>query len=929
MSSYKSNSSSSNSKSSSYESYYDEEIEDVKTADCIRNRSNFSMVKSFHMMDKKDFNPDLLNIYIENNASPKIKALMKKIKSLDEKDMKTSGKLYKHLIFTDVNRSAYGAKIIASALTTQGMKLIYHPQGKGFSIINDEILMQTKGNNFAVLLSKNFYDRPVNMKIRKAILEKYNSRPDNIYGDLIRFIILDQGFKEGIDLFDVKYVHLFEPLVVQADEKQAIGRATRFCGQKGLEFHPRYGWPLYVYKYDVNIPEDLQDKYKNSKTLFELYVKHSNLDMKKIIFASELENATINAAVDNDLTKSIHSFKVEKPNTLLSGSNTSHQGGNYEIIGGNKSKSPSKIMNYQTMKQFIASKYMRLRYPRMTLENNCKDSEDKNSIGNKNGNIVTFTQTQEFVRNYFQPESAYKGILLYHSVGTGKTCTAIATASTSFDLADYTILWVTRHTLKADIWKNMYGQVCNLSVQNEINKGLKLPNKITNKFKYISKNWLEPISYKQFSNMLLKKNKIYNEMVNRNGSHDPLKKTLLIIDEAHKLYSPTVAKSEKPDTDILEKMIQHSYVKSGKDSVRVMLMTATPFTEDGMEMIKLINLLKQDNHLPSNFSKFSNKYLDDNGYFTKKGLKSFQDDISGYVSYLNRSQDARNFAHPVIENVYVKLSTESQQDAKKIDKITKDDREQIKKIKFEIKSLKTDENKIKKLYNTSKIKECKENVKNNFDKKKMSIDNDKKLEEAKCNKLSIKERKVCKESNMTNYKKLLNSLKYDKEHSLNKCKDISYNDNKDSKMTKIHNKMKELNEELDFFNKRKDVIKSLKEKKKGVRLQIKELNNNKKIIQSKLKNISLIIKDKKKLMKHRLKTIRSIKDKQERKLAMKEFRLNDPLVIELKDKIKEYKELRANSSKLNSQASVLRLSSGIKVIKNISQDYALNKFCKM
>lgn len=39
-------------------------------------------------------------------------------------------------------------------------------------------------------------------------------------------------------------------------------------------------------------------------------------------------------------------------------------------------------------------------------------------------------------------------------------------------------------------------------------------------------------------------------------------------------------------------------------------MTATPFTEDCVEMIKLLNLLKQDNNLPSNFGKFSNKYLD-------------------------------------------------------------------------------------------------------------------------------------------------------------------------------------------------------------------------------------------------------------------------------------------------------------------------------
>jgi hypothetical protein len=229
-----------------------------------------------------------------------LKLLLEQIRLLDEKDMKETGKLHKHLIFTDVNRSTYGAKIVASALTANGLHLAYHPQGTGFSMSDHKKLRKTKNANYAVLLSKSFFDRPVNAKIRKVILDTFNSRPDNTYGELVRFIVLDQGFKEGIDLFDVKYVHLFEPLAVNADEKQAIGRATRFCGQKGLEFHPRYGWPLYVFKYDVVIPKILKDRYMSSETLFELYIKNSNLDMRKIIFANELENATIGASVDKE-----------------------------------------------------------------------------------------------------------------------------------------------------------------------------------------------------------------------------------------------------------------------------------------------------------------------------------------------------------------------------------------------------------------------------------------------------------------------------------------------------------------------------------------------------------------------------------------------------------------------------------------------------
>ena len=91
--------------------------------------------------------------------------------------------------------------------------------------------------------------------MKKEILVKFNQRPENIHGELARIIVMDSGFKEGIDLFDVKYIHIFEPSVNNADEKQVIGRGTRTCGQKGLDFHPRKGWPLQVFIYDLEFPK--------------------------------------------------------------------------------------------------------------------------------------------------------------------------------------------------------------------------------------------------------------------------------------------------------------------------------------------------------------------------------------------------------------------------------------------------------------------------------------------------------------------------------------------------------------------------------------------------------------------------------------------------------------------------------------------------
>ena len=869
-----------------------------KTADCIRNRSNFTIPKTFHMIDKKDFNPDMLNVYIDNDASPKLKLLLEQIRLLDEKDMKETGKLHKHLIFTDANRSTYGAKIIASALTANGLHLAYHPQGTGFSMSDNKTLLKNRNANYAVLLSKSFYDRPVNAKIRKVILDTFNSRPNNTHGELVRFIVLDQGFKEGIDLFDVKYVHLLEPLVVNADEKQAIGRATRFCGQKGLVFHPRFGWPLYVYKYDVEISQVLQDTWTDfdkTKTLFELYIKNSNLDMRKIIFANQLEKATIEAAVDKDLNKPVHLFSIESPDDIV----LRGGGGGVSKVGnrgskGSQSIAPKKKMDLIKMHEYIADNFSKFKYPPLKLENKCVG-------GAVNGNIVSFTPTQDFVRHYFQPSSAYKGMLLHHSVGTGKTCTAIATATTSFDLENYTILWVTRHTLKTDIWKNMFGQVCNIAIQDKIKKGLVLPNKIASKSKYISANWMDPISYKQFSNMLLKRNKIYDEMVKRNGEDDPLRKTLLIVDEAHKLYSPTVAKSEKPNTDILEKMIHNSYDKSGADSVRVMLMTATPFTEDGMEMIKLLNLLRDNELFPTDFQDFSSDYLSE-GYFTKSGLRDFKNKVSGYISYLNRSQDARNFAHPVIKNVYAPMSYEKVDMKGDLElKMSKNEMANIKMIKKEIKELKDKEKECVKLANAT----YKVNAKDIMSQRKEG--------EAKCKAEPKGKKAECSKKVLEEYKALLEKINNGKDTAVKNC---------DVKETSNY---KRINEELEEYNEKRGIIKENKIRLKPLKDGLKALNNKKKAILDKVKELRQRIRPKEIDYKHTLLGIkRKYKDRKEKATAVKEYnKKSAPLLAE----IKNLKDLRADASKANTKTQVFKYSNGMKKLKKVSQVYAIQKYC--
>ena len=297
-------------------------------------------------------------------------------------------------------------------------------------------------------------------------------------------------------------------------------------------------------------------------------------------------------------------------------------------------------------------------------------------------------------------------MLLFHSVGSGKTCTAIATATNTFDREGYKILWVTRHTLKEDIWKNMFDNICNIIIQERLNNGEILPSTKAKRMEFLGKNWLPPISYKQFTNLIKGKNKYYKQMVALNGKDDPFRKTLIIIDEVHKIYSSSLSMLEKPNPEVLQTMVQNSYKVSGADSLKLLLMTATPITDDHMSSVKILNLLLENyERFPEEFDRFKTMYCNENGLFTEKGSQEFMNSITGLVSYIDRSSDRSQFAYPVIRDVLLEVNKKQKSSsalneiAKKIqeyeDRLNNKDvklpKEEIKELKSDIKNMKKEQ----------------------------------------------------------------------------------------------------------------------------------------------------------------------------------------------------------------------------------------------
>lgn len=730
------------------------------TLNCIRQVSNWSKLEnkykfSFNEFDQKQLLKDLPVL------SPKMQLLLDNIKKLDEKDMQEHGHHFKHFIFSGLERG-YGAPIICSALQAAGYEMIFDKNLKVKSYSNGQ-----KDNRFALVTNSNVYNKTYPAKLKNEIFDKiYNDRENNVHGEVLRFIVLDNKFKENIDLFEVRHVHIFEPQMSKADTTQVIGRATRKCGQMKLNFSPTLGWPLYVKIYDTKLPNIMSESMR-AKTLHELYEKNSNINLKDFVLTDEINKHCIMGSVDYSLNYELHMFgnknsskelndfpedgmrffqggpssslrtqnggnsmkKLGKNNYSMSNSMSNSISNSYSDAIVLPQKKNSKVQQqdkkakrenelelinkrirnlelaeekefqldrrlstytsesaFVNFRNYVNDNFDAFKWKNVVLENDCdtatkqKNKQQKllKEVSNVDGSmkkrfadprLIDFSPSQNFIRNYFHPTDLrkIKGMLIYHSTGTGKTCLAISAATTNFEKMGYSILWVTRKSIKSyDFGGNMYKDICNMGIRTKIKAGeikeFEKDEGVRNR-KYLGDSWkLPPMSYKTFTNAIGNKNEYHSTMMKMNDAErkiDPLRKTLIIIDEAHKLYSEAndLVPQETPDLDELYRGIMNSYKVSGKESCRVMLLTATPIVKNPLEIVKLINLLKPEKEaLPTSIQSFQNKYLDTDWKFHKNGSKEFLNSIAGHISYLNQTRYPGEFAQPVIDFEYADMS---------------------------------------------------------------------------------------------------------------------------------------------------------------------------------------------------------------------------------------------------------------------------------
>jgi hypothetical protein len=904
-------------------------------------------------------------------VSPKLVALVDTIRGLDAADAARGEGPFKHVIFSDLRAEGFGAKAVAGALMAHGfVNALVQPGGGGRPVpgllaYSDRaprgaaappqlpLNLAPGGATFGLLSSTTLWNAPSNPAVTRLQLRVFNERPRNVHGAAMRFLVLDSGFREGVDCFDVKYVHLFEPLLTEADATQAVGRATRVCGQRGLRFVPAVGHVLEVRQYYTAVPTALLGSLGVSR-LFDVVarLRAAGGDAADDALHRALDAVTRLGAVDEPLTAALRGAKRPADAVVVEGGDGGHNlileekalplplatpppaddasnasnasnatnsdgDGDDGATDGSSGSSGSgsdggaavsvaaasaeaqgaavvaaqcaavcadpspgvlqvlveawtglgrpmpatadlraffcaamagdapfcfaarraygtlveanaaakavadraiavaaaaaaglppplngsasvgadpavdallqpfgftqqtqlqvrtpftrqrgRRFSWYDLRELIKARYGRWAWAAPVVEDACPpppngpapkprlaplqaggaddgganlldaggadggsdaaaaaanggSDADRNS-GDSDGNeldpssgsgvesesdddgggatpvlnappaaapaaatalvpaaaaapgaaarIAIYNQTQSFLSEYFRPSNPVKGMLWWHTVGTGKTCTAIAVASRQFEPAGYHVLWVTRRSLLGDLWKNVIdGAICHAAIADDLREGRFADTpagREGRKAALLRTSWLDPITYRQFSNLFDagatgERNPLKARLRALNGAADPLRKTLIVIDEAHKLTGTDFKPGEQPNYDVLLAALRHSYAVSGADSARVLLMTGTPYNETPFEMLRLLNLARPaDEALPTEPAAFRAAYCDAaTGGFSPAGLEAYLDAIAGQVSFLDRSRDASQFAQPAFTLVPVPLST--------------------------------------------------------------------------------------------------------------------------------------------------------------------------------------------------------------------------------------------------------------------------------
>jgi superfamily II DNA or RNA helicase len=301
---------------------------------------------------------------------------------------------------------------------------------------------------------------------------------------------------------------------------------------------------------------------------------------------------------------------------------------------------------------------------------------------------------QLFVKNFLSSQTPYNSLLLYHMLGTGKTCSAIGVCE---EMRDYMkqmgitkrILIVASENVQDNFKLQLFderklklidgnwtikGCIGN-KLLREINpmnmKGISR-DKIITQIKNLINTYYIFLGYGQFANYIIKtihfeeelkreqmklpgdKSKIQmlsetkvtlNKRIIRKLKNE-FENRLIVIDEVH-----NIRKTE--DNENKKVAINLELLVNAVQNIRLLLLSATPMYNSYKEIIWLLNLM----NINDRRGKLSiTDVFDKNGNFKKNGEELLIRKATGYISFV-RGENPYTFPYRVYPNEFAKKNT--------------------------------------------------------------------------------------------------------------------------------------------------------------------------------------------------------------------------------------------------------------------------------
>jgi hypothetical protein len=249
---------------------------------------------------------------------------------------------------------------------------------------------------------------------------------------------------------------------------------------------------------------------------------------------------------------------------------------------------------------------------------------------------------QLFLKNFLTKETPYSGVLLFHGVGVGKTCSAITISENFRDIygsKEKRIIILCSKNIKLGWKKTIFNPDID---ENQCSGNIFLNRNIKTKREVnrLVRDYYEIMAYLSFANHVKRIIKVRGrrylnipeEEREKLVIREVFSNRLLIIDEAHNLRDDG-EKDLKDSVEMIEKVIRYS------DNLKIILLSATPMYNRSTEIIRMMNFL-----LMNDKRELLDKAMvfDKAGKITKQGQAILKTASRGYVSYV-RGEDPSSF----------------------------------------------------------------------------------------------------------------------------------------------------------------------------------------------------------------------------------------------------------------------------------------------